>query len=192
MFKPIFLSGLISLLLTGCSTVSPSGLIAVARLDPLETDPSDISIAVGVPEVLRLADGDAQLFFGFAPSGANTPSPVSATVPLTVSTEAESLTPIAGQAIYVFGFAVSEASQLSAVQNRIKALKDQGLTGTGTLSVAITGGCLTGTLDNGLPVATWIQTSSDGGFTPLTRPTDFLDTLPKQERLQLIERLQPC
>lgn len=192
MSKSIFLSGLISLLLTGCSAVSPSGLIAAAQLDPLKTDPSDISIAVGVPEVLRLADGDAQLFFGFAPDGANTPPPVGTTVPLTVSTEAGSLTPNAGQRIYVFGFGTSEAAHLTAVQDRIRALKDRGLTGTGTLSVGITGGCLTGTLTDNLPVATWIQTSSDGAFVLLTRPTNFLDTLPDQERLQLIERLQPC
>ncbi len=191
MFKPLCLYGLASLILAGCSAISPSGLVAAARLDPLETNPNDISIAVGVPEVLHLANGDAQLFFGFAPDGTNTPSPVGTTVPLTVSTETGPLTPIAGQAIYVFGFATSEAAQLSAVQDRMKALKEQGVMGTGTLSVAITGGCLTGTLDD-LPVATWIQTSPDSGFAQLTRPTDFLDTLPLQERLQLIERLQPC
>ena len=192
MFKPILLSSLISLLLTGCSVVSPSGLIAAAQLDPLETDPRDISIAVGVPEALRLADGDAQLFLGFAPDGTNTPPPVGTTVPLMVSTETESLTPIAGQAIYVFGFGASEAAQLSVVQDRIRALKEQDVTGTGTLNVGITGGCLTGTLTDGLPVATWIQTSSDGAFASLTRPTDFLGTLPQQERVHLMERLQPC
>ncbi|MCP4207550.1 MAG: hypothetical protein GY767_10950 [Shimia sp.] len=192
MLKPIFLTGLAFLLVTGCSSAFPSGLIAAARLDPLETAASDIAIAIGVPEILRLADGDAQLFFGFTPNGTNTAPPVGTTVPLTISTGTGSLVPAADQVIYVFGFDPASAAQLSAVQDQIKALQEQSVMGTGTLSAGITGGCLTGPLNDSLPVATWIQTSSDGAFVPLTRPADFLETLPHQERLELIEKLKPC
>lgn len=52
--------------LAGCSTLSPAGMIAASRLDPQGTPPDQIALAVGVPETIRLASGDARLRLSFA------------------------------------------------------------------------------------------------------------------------------
>lgn len=192
MLKPLVAFCFIATMLAGCSSLSPSGLIAAARLDPVETSPSDLSIAVSVPEVLRLHDGDASLYFGFAPDDANIAGPVATTVPLSISNETGPRAPVAGEAIYVFGFSASAAAQLSAVQDQIRSLQAKDIQGTGTLSVGIKGGCLTGALDGSLPTATWLRTSPAESFTALTRTTDILDALPQKERIQLLAQLKPC
>ena len=189
MFKPVINFCLATHLLIGCGSVTPAGLIAAARLDPIETPPSDIAIAISVPEILRLNDGDAMLFLGFAPDDAD---PIGATVPLTISTEPGPQTPDAGEAIYVFAFSVPDAAELSAIQAQIRALKAEDTAGTGTLSVQINGGCLTDDLPERLQVATWIRTSPTQAFVSLTRQTDFLEALPEQERVAFVKNLQAC
>jgi hypothetical protein len=162
------------------------------RLDPVETPPSDLSIAVSVPEVLRLSNGDASLYLGFLPDDTGIADPVDTTVFLTISSETGPRSPNSGEAIYVFGFSASAAKQLSAVQSQIRSLRTSGIAGSGTLSVAVVGGCLTGDLDGTLKVSTWLRTSPSGSFVPLVRETDILNELHQQERAQLLAGLNPC
>jgi len=192
MFKPIVSSVLAAYLLTGCSSVTPAGLIAAARLDPLDANPSDISVAVGVPDQLRLSEGDAALFFSFAPDDAGDTLPISATVPLSISSESGPRAPQDGEAIYIFGLDALGAARLSEVQEQVRALKVEGIPGTGIVRVEVSGGCLVdGALEN-LRITTWIRTSVDDAFVLLTRQTDLLKGLPPQERLMFESNFKQC
>ncbi|MGC1494547.1 MAG: hypothetical protein WA790_01970 [Sulfitobacter sp.] len=192
MFKPLLSVCIAALSLAGCSSISPAGLLAAAQLDPIQTPPDNISIAISVPEVVRLRDGDAELYLGFMTDDKNMSAPVEATVPLAILNEAGPRPAETGEAIYVFGFSTSSAAELSAIQEKIKAQKANDVAGTGTLKVAIEGGCITGALNGKLPVATWLRTSPTGKFVSLTRKSDFLDALPRTERDQLLANLKPC
>ncbi|WP_208353452.1 hypothetical protein [Pseudaestuariivita rosea] len=179
-------------ILTGCGSLSPAGMIAASRLDPLETPPADISVAVSVPKVVRLRDGDAELTLSFTPASGRAGDTVLAQVPLTVTATADGpRAPAADEAIYVFGFNADAANALSVAQDRIKGLRARGVEGKGSLSIGVTGGCLTAPLPGALPVATWLRTGDDA-FVPLTRPTDMLQALQPEDRDLLIQGLQPC
>ena len=60
---------------------SPLGLSDAARLDPLNTPPSALGLAVGVPDAIMLRDGDAVLRIAYAAGGETL---VDASVPLSV------------------------------------------------------------------------------------------------------------
>lgn len=65
--KSVALAGLILLSLIACSSVTPRGLIAASRLDPLNSDAAKLAVAVGVPNTVRLVDGDAEFALSFVP-----------------------------------------------------------------------------------------------------------------------------
>lgn len=192
MLKSVLSVCVTGVVLVGCGVVSPAGLVAAARLDPLGTPPGDISVAISVPDALRLSDGDATLYLAFAPDDPDIAAPIATTVPLSISDETGPRAPAPGEAIYVFGFSASAAAQLSAVQDQITSLKRQDVAGKGTLSIGVGGGCLTRALDARLPVTTWLRTDPAAEFVSLTRSADLLDVLPPDERRQLEAELTPC
>lgn len=193
MFRTAISMCLSAAVLAGCGSVSPAGLIAASRLDPLETPPGDIAVAVSVPEALRLRDGDAVLHLGFVPDDPSVADPVVATVPLSVSEdrlgprEAQS-----GERIYVFGFSPTTAAQLKDVQTRIKALQADDIDGEGTLSIGVEGGCLEGDLGDALPVATWLRTGPEAKFVTLTNATNLFDLTSSEEQAELKAEISRC
>ncbi|WP_425090706.1 hypothetical protein [Tropicimonas sp. S265A] len=176
-----------SVIAAGCGSVAPTGMLAAARLDPLTTPPGKISVAVRVPTQVRLAEGDAGLYLAFAPDDPQQAAPIATTVPLRVLADTSGPRAATSEdVVYVFGFSPDAAAEIAATQAEITALREGGVMGTGTLSVAITGGCLTAPLPEGaLPVATWLRTDPANGFVPLTRSTDMRDMLTGT-------RLPPC
>lgn len=193
MFRTTIFMCLTAAALAGCSSVSPAGLIAAARLDPLETPPGDIAVAVSVPDALRLRDGDAVMYLGFVPDDPAAVAPVAATVPLSVSEgragprEAQS-----DERIYVFGFSSQTAAQLEDVQTRIKTLQAEGVQGKGTLSIGVEGGCLTGDLGDVLLVGTWLRTGSEAKFVTLTNATNLFDLMSSEEQATLKAQISQC
>ena len=57
------------LVVNACGNVSPGGMIAASRLDPVNTPPGDVALAIGVPDTVQLLDGDAVLRITFAEDG---------------------------------------------------------------------------------------------------------------------------
>lgn len=193
MLRTIFGAGLMAVFLAGCGSITPAGLLAANRLNPLETPPGDIMVAVGVPEALRLQDGDATFRLAFSPANPTETPPVDTTVPLTLLTGTPAPQPsTANETIYVLGFSPQDAARVSATQARIRALKEQEIAGEGALGISVIGGCLAGDLDGRLPVSTWLRTDPQGAFVPLTRRSDLLQALPAEERAQLEAALEPC
>jgi hypothetical protein len=193
MLKSAIFTSLTAIVVTGCSGISPAGLIAAYRLDPLETSPSDISVAISVPDALRLHDGDASLYLAFVPDDPSTAAPITTTVLLSVSENATGPRQSAvGETIYVLGFSTQAAAQLSATQDKIKVLKEQKVKGTGTLSVNITGGCLSRALGDSFPISTWLRTDPKASFVPLTHNSDLLDAISPENLSQLKSKFVQC
>lgn len=181
---------LLSLSLAACTSITPAGLIAASQLDPVNSDARNIAVAVGVPETLRLTDGDAEFHISYVTQETT----ISETVPLRLEPRsgAELRLPDTDQTLYVARFSPLDADKISAAQARIKALKEAGQNGKGTLSVAVTGGCITEAPIDAVPVSTWLQTDPANGFVRLTRERDVLQTLPSDEAQAFIDRLEIC
>lgn len=187
-----FLVSALAITLAGCSSLTPAGLIAASRLDPLDTAPGDLAVAVSVPSQVRLRDGDAMLSLTFAPDDASK-TPVAASVPLSVAENADSPTPPSdGTTVYTFAFAPDAAAQLTSAQTRIKAMRASGIEGKGSLSIGVDGGCLTGELNGSFSVATWLKTSPQASFVSLSRETDLFVALPPEDGAELEAALMPC
>lgn len=195
MAKPTFLMTL-ALVATAsaCGSVSPAGLLAASRLDPLTTPPAEVALAVGVPQVIRLADGDAELRMSLhsgdgaaailreevatlvlAPSGDTGPRPNSPS-----------------ETVYVARIAAEDAPRIAALQQDIRDLRAMGNTGTGALTISVVGGCLVGAPPPSMAVSTWIQTDPDAGFVPLTRRQDVTRAIGARDAGLLLSQLRPC
>ncbi len=193
MLKFAIFTSLTAIVVTGCSGISPAGLIAASRLDPLETSPSDIAVAISVPDALSLQDGDVSLYLAFVPDDLNTYVAIATTVLLSVSESATGPRQSAvGETIYVLGFSTQAAAQLSATQDKIKALREQEIKGTGTLSVDVTGGCLSGALGDSLQISTWLRTDPEASFVSLTHNIDLLDAISPENLAQLKSNFVQC
>lgn len=186
--KSTTLALLIGLAAAACSTVTPAGLIAASSLDPLTSNARDISVAVGVPEALRLSSGDVQFHISFV----SETETVSETVPLRVERGAAETLSGTHDALYIARFSESDAARITAAQARIRALKAAGQDGKGTLTVAVVGGCVTQGPLATIPVSTWLQTDPTRDFVQLTREIDMLTALPPDDAETLTENMMPC
>lgn len=129
---------------SACSTMNPAGLVAASRLDPLNTPPSEISIAVGVPETLRLEDGDAEFRIAFRGGSAASTIMLEEIAPLSLSAAgSEGPRPSASdETVYVARIVPEDAGRIAAVQQEIRDLRAAGTEGDGSLTVRVVGGCL--------------------------------------------------
>ncbi|MFO6463863.1 hypothetical protein ACK8OR_05695 [Jannaschia sp. KMU-145] len=174
--------------LAGCDAITPAGLMAAARLDPLTTAPEHVALAVTVPDTVRLRSGDAVLSLAFRAEGADMPA-VSETVPLMI---APATTASPGTRRYVARIAPADAPRLVAAQTAIRALRASGTMGAGSLGVSVERGCTTAPLGRSLPISTAIRTDPEAPFVPLTRSVDAFDRLSPAEAAALRARFAPC
>ncbi|MEL6411679.1 MAG: hypothetical protein AAGJ89_11275 [Pseudomonadota bacterium] len=186
------LIGMLGLCVAGCETVSPVGVIVASQLDPLETNPSDIAVAVRVPKKLILREGDATLALSYLPDDRFSFAAITAEVPLSVTSEDWPYEIDSDAVTYVLAFSETDGANLQQTQAKIKALRASGIEGKGTLAINVEGGCFTGPLEGQLIVATWIRTNPTAGFVQLTRPTDIFGTLSAEELAALQMEFTEC
>ncbi len=155
---------------------SPLGLVDMARLDPLNTPPAALGLALGVPNAVALRDGDAVLRLAFARDGEML---VDTRVPLSVrrGLPDAQVPSLPGEVLYAVTLAPAEAATVAAAQAEIRALRAAGTEGEGTLSITVVGGCRTGAALDALPVTTWLRTDPSVPYAPLTRRADALDAM---------------
>ena len=184
-FALLFISSL-----AACSSVTPAGLLAASRLDPLTSDARDIAVAVGVPETVRLADGDAQFHLSFVTQRQT----ISETVPLRVRRSGDETQGLGNtdQTLYIASFAPEDAVTISEAQSRIRAFKAAGEDGKGRISIAVIGGCVTDARVDTLPVSTWRRTDPSDDFVRLTREQDMLASLDQEDAQALKDNLAAC
>lgn len=177
-----------------CSTLNPAGLVAASRLDPLNTPPSEISVAVGVPETLRLADGDAEFRIAFRGGSAASTIMLEEVAPLRLSAAgSEGPRPSASdELIYIARIAPEDAGRIAAVQQEIRDLRAAGTDGDGSLTVRVVGGCFVGAPPEALAISTWLRTDPSDGFVQLTRRQDVTRAIGARDAAMLMSQLSPC
>jgi len=191
---PLLATLAMTAILSACGSVSPSGILAASRLDPLNTNPSEIAIAVGVPDTLRLKDGDAVLSIAFQGGSVTSTIRLEETAPLQV-TLANNGTPrptAEDEVVYVARIEAADASRIADLQQQIKDIRAAGTQGEGSLTVQVVGGCFVGTRPDGIAVSTWLQTDPDDGFVQLTRRQDVVRAVGAQDAELLLSQLRPC
>ena len=179
---------------SACSSVDPAGLIAASRLDPLNTPPSGMAVAVGVPDTLRLADGDAEFRIAFHGGTASSPVTLEEVAPLALS-EAGNMGPspnAANETVYIARIAPRDAPRIAGVQREIRDLRASGVEGSGSLTVRIVGGCFVDTPPETISVSTWLQTDPADGYVPLTRRNDLARAIGAQDAAMLRSQLSRC
>ena len=189
-------SAAIALVVTtsACTSISPAGLAAASRLDPLNTPPSEIAVAVGVPDTLRLADGDAVFRIAFRGGSEATPIAMDEAAPLDLSApgEAGPRPNATDERVYIARIPPADAPRIEAAQAEIRALRADGIKGEGALVIEVVGGCYIGAAPERLAISTWLRTSPTDGFVPLTRRQDIARGIGDAEAALLLATLDPC
>lgn len=193
MFRTLFAALMGGVVLTGCGSMTASGMLTAARLDPLGTPPEALSMALSLPRNVQLKDGDATLGLVFTPEDAAAAAPVSVTVPLSIQPDAiapEAL--LRTERVYVLKLGPEAAAAFADAQKQIIALKAADVSGDGSLGVSLMGGCVLTALVDELPVATWLRPEPASDWVPLTRRIDLFDALPDEQAAALRTALVPC
>lgn len=193
-----FLCSLVTLSLMfavgGCSSVTPAGLRAASKLDPLNTPAGEISVAIGVPKALRLRDGDATLRMAF--TGGSAASTVSlekiARLQIRPAGHADPQPGSNEERVFVARISPEDASAIEDIQSEIRDLRAQGFHGEGSLSIEVTGGCLVDTAPDKITVSTWLRTKPSDGYVRLTRNADIARSVGARNAERLREHLRPC
>lgn len=180
--------------LWGCSSLNPAGLVAASRLDPLNTAPSQIAVAVGVPNALRLEDGDAEIRMAF--KGDTEASPMfreeAAPLQLRLASDEGPVPNATDERIYVARIAEEDAAAIAELQSEIRAYRASGRRGQGSLTIGLMGGCYEDELPGAIKVSTWLQTDPNDRFVPLTSRSDVARALGEPAATQLRAKLRPC
>ncbi|GAB5463951.1 MAG: hypothetical protein HoeaKO_40420 [Hoeflea alexandrii] len=181
-------------LLSGCLSVTPRGLVAMAGFNPLQMNPAELGAGLGVPQSIRLADGDAMIAMTWQVRGEAAPR-VNERFLLQISDSSEIVgmpPPLRGERIYVGRLSRLDSVRMRDVQERILRHKSEGLVGQGSFSINLRGGCTTASPLTELPFRTFVKTGSDSSWIETTRRSDFVATLPAQERKEFLQSVRIC
>ncbi|WP_312360596.1 hypothetical protein [Ensifer sp.] len=167
--------------LAACAALSAGSAGPVSRLDPSQTDPSDLRVALVVPKELVLRRGDAALGFSFRDGDA---AAESRSYPLEVNAGGASDSAVhsqvsSGETLYILALAKGDARQLRALQAKIAPAEDGKPGERGSLSIQFSGGCWRGAFPAGRKVVVnaWMQRSADAGYVPAISNLDLMQTL---------------
>ncbi|MBB5515155.1 hypothetical protein FHS89_001165 [Rubricella aquisinus] len=176
------------LALVSCVGVGAHGL------DPVNAPLDQISVAIGVPDTVRLADGDATLTLALGSKDRNAAPLVQETVPLSLRRASiGGPRPTADdEIVYIARIPATEAARFTAAQAAIRDLRADARGGAGVVRVVLEGGCLIGEPPAGFPVSTWMQTGDGSEFVLLTRREDAYSALGRAGATALRARLRPC
>ncbi|MBR0557131.1 hypothetical protein J5J10_15690 [Ciceribacter sp. L1K23] len=169
-------------LLSSCTTVDPQTAAKLAALSPLDADPGQLRVAIKLPAPLELGNGNALLTMGWSPGGG---VPIHHTYRLNVTETPNAIAGLEvllgpGEKLVVLSLAARDVVGLRAFQGKIRAEKQEGSDGKGSLSVRISGGCWQGDFPaatSRLPFEIWLRTSPHEDYLPLVQNANLMDGL---------------
>ncbi|MGB0497911.1 MAG: hypothetical protein ACPGID_06190 [Rubricella sp.] len=190
---PLF-AGYALLGLAACGSISPAGMVAAGRLDPLGTPPDRIGVAVGVPETVRLGPGDAVMQIAFRGGTPASTVVIEEEVPLQLARDASRVIRpnSAGEIVYLATLLPEDAAAFAEAQAAIREARERGIDGSGTLGLRVIGGCYTGPRPDGLPTSSWLRTDPSGSFVPLTQRVDAFEAMGDASAFGVAGILTPC
>jgi hypothetical protein len=166
----------------------------MAGFNPLQMNPAELGAGLGVPQSIRLADGDAMIAMTWQVRGEAAPR-VNERFLLQISDSSEIVgmpPPLRGERIYVGRLSSLDSVRMRDVQERILRHKSEGLVGQGSFSINLRGGCTTAPPLTELPFRTFVKTGSDSSWIETTRRSDFVATLPAHERKEFLQSVRIC
>jgi hypothetical protein len=181
-------------LLSGCLSVTPRGLFEMAGFDPLQMNPAELGAGLGVPDTIRLADGDAVIELAWQVQGEPAPR-VNERFLLEISDAAElagTPTPARGEQIYIGRLSGLDSVRMKDVQQRILGYRSEGLEGRGSFSISLRDGCTTAPPLTELPLRTFVKTRSESAWVEMTRRTDVVASIPPLKREEFLKSVRVC
>lgn len=173
--KHITLILLVVSLLSACAGTPIVSMWKLRNLNPLETDPAHISIAVVTHKGIQLQDGSTSLKMGFAselPEHNFTDEFIASIernadpAPLQANLKAD-------QAVTLFYLNPAVAAAMRTTQNRIRAIRDSQIEGSGSMSVSIHSGCSIGPKPDHLEADIYVQFNPRDGYILLNQNLDL-------------------
>ncbi|MEL6922097.1 MAG: hypothetical protein AAFO77_13990, partial [Pseudomonadota bacterium] len=164
------------LFLAACLSTPPSSLMKLSRLSPLEANPANIRLAVETPSALLVRDGDVRLRITYEASDARRSFVEEyAAMIAAVDRPARGIRPSAGGETRTFIAALTpeDARSMAAAQARVRALRANGDTGKGSITVNALGCALQPFAAGPVRVSTWMQTAPDDDFFVVSRNVDL-------------------
>ncbi len=168
-------------LIQGCTTTSPASLIKLARISPMEADPSQIRFGVITPEYLQVATGDVIVSLDYVSKNgrwkvAQQFLPI--VQPQAGSKAMAAYVKMAEQA-WSARLSDEDARRFEQMQNKIRQDRETNGGGKGSLGIGITA-CSTRPLPEGaIPVSTFLKTVETSDYFPLQQRVDLRRTLQK-------------
>lgn len=165
------------LLITACVSMPLGSMWKLRNLDVLSTDPAELRIAVITDKLVQLQDGSTTLAIGFSSELAEHTfnETLLATIKANAQVSALSREIQANQALTLFYLAEPEAEKLRLAQNRIQAIRDQGIDGNGSLSIGIRTGCFAEPPPNSLTANIFAQFDAAQGYIKMQSDLDLMD-----------------
>ena len=189
-----FLLALLLVPLGGCLSVTSGGLATMPNFNPLHMNPADLGAGLGVPDTIRLADGDAIITMTYQLR--SEPSlRVNERFLLELSESvavAGTLSPDQGERIYIGRLSRLDSMRMKDVQKRILGYESEGLSGRGSFSISLRGGCTTAPPLATLPFRTFVKTGSDAAYVEMTRRSDLVASFSAAVREEFLQSFRGC
>ena len=177
-----------------CTSLTPAGMMAASRLDPIKTPPDQIAVAFAVPQTLRLSDGDAEFRIAFAGGPADAPILLEKTAVLDIRPAAQDgpRSSNGEEQIYIARIPPADSPAIAEILRQIRTLQAKGIEGEGNLGILIGGGCYMQTIPESLVFSTWLKTNPEDGFVQVTRRANLFDAINARDATLLRAALTRC
>ena len=175
--KIISIAVTLLLLISGCVGMPISSMFKLRNLDPLETDPAQISIAVITNNAVVLNDNSTSLTMGFKSdlpehNFENTFFTIVVTNPnIQVLQDNKN----DDENITLFFMDEKSAKSMRITQNRIKSIRQLGIEGEGSLAINVNTGCFNVRKPSILLASIYMKFDSEQGFILMNRNVDLIE-----------------
>lgn len=182
---------LVAVLLGACTSMPISSMYSLSKIDPMQTDPEQIRVAIRVNESVNITRGSAQIAMGFTAQDGSIDEQHEFDVQLTGK---QRLTPKlikglqAGEVVTVMSLSPQDARAMKELQQRLFQYKSADIEGKGSFTLQVTDLCLDKDLPGGdIPLTLFLKTEIDEDYIvfiktdldELSSKTDSdIDTLP--------------
>ena len=184
-------NGLIKYLLTfivfgqlmACAGMPFSSMLKMRNLEPLETDPAQISIAIITHKGLAFRDGDTSLAIGFRSDNAEHNFQNTFVASLDHNPNIKVLQEERGsdENITLFYLAEEAANEMRETQNKIKAIRNADTEGEGSLSINVNTGCFKEKKPDSLYASIFVKFNNEQGYILMNRGLDLFEVAERSD-----------
>jgi hypothetical protein len=174
MYNPLYRSvysaclALVALLFVACTAVPISSMYSLSKIDPMQTDPEQIRVAIRVNESVNASRGSAQITMAYKAEDGSIDEEHEFDVQLTA---AQTLTPkltrglLPGEQVTVMSLSPQDARTMRDLQQRLFKYQAADGDGDGSFNLRLGDLCLDKALPDGdIPLTLFLKTESDEDY----------------------------